>query len=217
MCDKVEADYLIGTIAEIFPSIPVTEDQIRYRFTGVRPLPRSDGSIGQVTRDLSIAELALPDGAPVLCLIGGKWTTFRGFSQQATDRVLKILGKDRRCRTEDMQIGGGKGYPAATDRSRWVAGCATQTGIAEDRINDLLTRYGTRATQIAGALGADTPLISLPAYGEEELVWLCRNERVGDLEDLLRRRTDIAISGQMSEPVRAEVSILFARSGTQAT
>ena len=216
VCEQVEADYLIGTITEIFPSIPVTEDQILYRFIGVRPLPRSDGSIGQVTRDHSIAELSLPDGAPVLCLIGGKWTTFRGFSEQATDRVLKILGRERRCRTEDMQIGGGKGYPADRDRSLWVAGCATQTGIAKDRINDLLTRYGTRAAQIAAALGADTPLKSLPAYSHQELVWLCRNERVGDLEDLLRRRTDIAISGQMSAQVRAEVSTLFERAGTAA-
>ncbi|MCB1410053.1 MAG: FAD-dependent oxidoreductase, partial [Rhodobacteraceae bacterium] len=77
VCDEGEADYLRAVVAEIFPAIPVTEDQIRFRFSGVRPLPRADGDIGLVTRDHSVAEKSLPSGVPVLCLIGGKWTTFR--------------------------------------------------------------------------------------------------------------------------------------------
>lgn len=71
-CSDDEADYLRGVVREIFPDIPVTENQIRHRFSGVRPLPRADGDVGMVTRDHCIARLALPAGTPVLCLIGGK-------------------------------------------------------------------------------------------------------------------------------------------------
>ncbi len=209
ICDQDEADYLRGVVAEIFPSIAVTEDQVLYRFSGVRPLPRADGDIGLVTRDHSIAEMSLPSGAPVLCLIGGKWTTFRRFSEQAADKVLQILGRPRRHGTDDMQIGGGTDFPEPPERAGWIARCAKETGVPESRVEQLLDRYGTRATQVAAGLGADRQLDSLPSYSREELAWLIRNERVGEVDDLLRRRTDIAISGCLSDAVRREVSALF--------
>lgn len=210
-CEDDEAAYLCAAMAEVFPELPVTEDQIRFRFSGVRPLPRADGEIGMVTRDHSIVELALPEGAPVLCLIGGKWTTFRGFSEQAADRVMALLGVRRRVDTGDMQIGGGKGYPAAADRAAWVAALARQTALPEARIETLLSRYGTRAADIAPALGADTPLAALPEYSVEELTWIIRHERVGGPDDVLHRRTPIALSGSLSDPVRSAVAGLCAQ------
>ncbi|MEQ8922500.1 MAG: glycerol-3-phosphate dehydrogenase/oxidase [Marinovum algicola] len=209
VCDQEEADYMRAAVAEVFPGIPVTEDQIRHRFSGVRPLPRADGEIGLVTRDHSIEQYALPSGAPVLCLIGGKWTTFRSFSAQATDRVLAHLGQVRQCGTEGMQIGGGKGYPTEAERDAWIARCARDTGVPAGRIDKLLERYGTRAAEIAARLGQDRRLRSLPEYSREELAWLIRNERVGDVEDLLFRRTTIAISGALTEAVRIEVTTLY--------
>ena len=205
VCSQQEADYLRGVISEIFPDIPVTEDQIRHRFSGVRPLPNADGDIGLVTRDHSIAELKLPGGAPVLCLIGGKWTTFRGFSEQTADKVLAVLGRNRVCGTHDMQIGGGKGYPAPEARPAWVAEVARKTGLPEARVEVLLARYGTRAADIAPALGQDRALHSLPDYSREELEWIMRNERVGGIDDLLYRRTTIAMSGHLNDEVRAEI------------
>lgn len=196
-------------VVPLFPDIPVTEDQIRHRFSGVRPLPRADGDIGMVTRDHSIAELALPGGTPVLCLIGGKWTTFRGFSEQASDRILNALDRPRQKSTEAMQIGGGKGYPAATDRGKWVADEAAAAGIPPARMERLLARYGTRAVEIAPHLGADRPLESLPDYSREELAWIVRHERVGHVDDLLCRRTTIAISGELTPETRREITALY--------
>ncbi len=210
VCDEGEADYLRAVVAEIFPAIPVTEDQILFRFSGVRPLPRADGDIGLVTRDHSVAEKSLPSGAPVLCLIGGKWTTFRAFSKLVTDDILRRLGRVRTVGTEDMQIGGGKGFPGAEARAEWVAACAKRAGIDAARAGLLLARYGTRAGLLAAGLGADRPLESLPDYSREELLWLIRNERVGSVEDLIRRRTDIAISGRLTDAVQREVEGLMA-------
>ncbi|MCV2866720.1 glycerol-3-phosphate dehydrogenase/oxidase [Albidovulum sediminicola] len=209
-CDRDEADYLRGVIAEIFPGIPVSEDQVKFRFSGVRPLPRADGDIGLVTRDHSVSEQALPCGTPILCLIGGKWTTFRAFAEMVTDDILHRLDCARRCRTDQMQIGGGKGYPRPEDRAAWIDRCARETGVPRARAAVLLDRYGTRASRMAADLGADQPLQTLPAYSREELLWLIRHERVGSAEDLIRRRTDIAISGRLTEAVKAEIEALFA-------
>lgn len=208
VCDQAEADYLRGVVAEIFPDIPVTEDQVLFRFSGVRPLPRADGDIGLVTRDHSIAEVNLPSGTRVLCLIGGKWTTFRAFSEQVTDDILQRFGRERQRDTHAMAIGGGRDYPEETARASWVAECAKATGVEQRRIETLLSRYGTRAWLIAEALGADRPLESLPAYSREEIDWIIRNERVGTAEDVIRRRTDIAISGRADAAVEAEIESL---------
>lgn len=209
ICDDEEADYLRGAAAEIFPDISITPDQILHRFSGVRPLPRADGDIGLVTRDHSIFELALSPKTPVLCLIGGKWTTFRGFSEQATDRILTKLTRTRRCTTENIQIGGGKDYPPPSQRTSWISKCASESGLLPERIEVLLKRYGTRASKLAAELGPDLPLASLPTYSRQELLWLIRNERVGHVDDLLSRRTTITISGALNRQVYDEVSQLF--------
>lgn len=206
VCSQQEADYLRAAVGEIFPDIPVTEDQIRHRFSGVRPLPNADGDIGLVTRDHSIAQMNLPTGTSVFCLIGGKWTTFRKFSEEATDKVLQLLAATRTCSTQDMPIGGGKGYPSFDEREGWIESCATSTGIEKKRIELLLGRYGTRAREIATELGEDRPLNSLPDYSIEELSWIARNEHVSSMDDLLLRRTSIAITGRLSEMVRSEVA-----------
>ncbi|WBU53884.1 glycerol-3-phosphate dehydrogenase/oxidase [Paracoccus sp. SCSIO 75233] len=205
VCSDEEATYLRNVVAEIFPDIPVTEDQVRHRFSGVRPLPDAEGDIGMVTRDHSIAELALPEGTPVLCLIGGKWTTFRGFSAETTDKILPMVGGQRKTGTENMQIGGGKGYPDADARAGWIADHARRTNLSEARMGELLDRYGTRAALMADALAGEAPLETLPDYSVEELRWLVENERVGSLDDLLSRRTAIAISGRLTGEVQREI------------
>lgn len=208
-CDDDEADYLRAVVAEVFPDIPITADQIRHRFSGVRPLPRADGDIGLVTRDHSVAEETLPGGTPVLCLIGGKWTTFRGFSEQVSDQILKMLGRQRQSSTDDMQIGGGKDYPAPDQRAGWVSKHAGESGLSPERMETLLSRYGTRAAQIAKDLGSEQALESLPDYSRDELAWLIRNERVGHIDDLLYRRTTIAISGALSPETRQEIEAVY--------
>ena len=76
------------------------------RFCGVWSLPRSDGKdIGAVISDHSMVMLTLPETTiPVLCLIGGKWTTFRGFSEQAANQVLCHLGLPARFQRQVCQL-----------------------------------------------------------------------------------------------------------------
>lgn len=213
-CSEDEAAYLRDAVATIFPDIPVTPDQIVHRFCGVRPLPRADGDIGLVTRDHSIVTLALPDGGrPVHCLIGGKWTTFRAFSEMAADRVLADLGLSRRVTTRGLAIGGGRGFPRdAAGRAALGAKIAQMGGVTADRALDLLDRYGTRACDYAaGLLGrGETLLATLPDYAREELCHIARTEKVVTLDDLIQRRTLIAMTGRDRPETRAEIAALLA-------
>lgn len=211
VCDDAERQYLSHVTREVFPDIEIRQDEIVMTYCGVRPLPRTEGvDPGAVSRDHSIAQDVIPGAnTPVLSLIGGKWTTYRGFSEEAADLVLRLLGRARLRSTQELPIGGGRGFPMNdAGITRFADDLSKATGSLQTAA-DLLHRYGTRATLI-GAENNQTRLVSIPAYGRFELAWICRNECVGRLTDLLFRRTDIALSGRLSAAVVAEAAEIAA-------
>ena len=207
-CSAEEADYLLSVVSEIFPDIKLTRDDVILTYSGVRPLPRANGKdIGDVSRDHSIGRDKLPGTeVPVLSLIGGKWTTFRAFSEQSCDAVLSLMGKSRLVSTIDMAIGGGRDYPR-DEKSRNAT--VSKIGI---RGNALLDRYGTKALAVQefAATTQDGPMSSLPGYNTGEIAYICANENVRHLADLLLRRTAIAMEGLLTPAVIQETAKIAA-------
>ncbi|QCL98162.1 glycerol-3-phosphate dehydrogenase/oxidase [Agrobacterium tumefaciens] len=216
ICDDEEKRYLANVTREVFPDIAIEPSQIFMTYCGVRPLPRSEGlDPGAVSRDHSIAKDELPDSrTPVYSLIGGKWTTYRGFSEEACDLVLRELTRPRRCSTREMAIGGGRDFPTDAAAHACLVREISATTPSQEAAQRLIDRYGTRARLVASstANSIHQPLHSLPRYGREELAWICRNESVGRLTDLLFRRTDIALSGDLSLTVITEAAGIAAES-----
>ena len=104
-CTEAEVDYFIQMIGRIFPGIEVNREQIIFRFSGVRPLAfTSARTPGQITRSHHIREDTL-GSIPVYSLVGGKWTSFRAFSEKVTDRILAFLSLPRRIDTRSIAIG----------------------------------------------------------------------------------------------------------------
>lgn len=206
-CEEAERQYLSRVTREIFPDIEIQGNEIVMTYCGVRPLPRTEGvDPGAVTRDHSIVRDLAPDGrTPIYSLVGGKWTTYRGFSEEVTDLILGVLRLERVRSTRDLPIGGGRSFPTGAAAIHRFNDEISQITGSRDRAADLFVRYGTRSKLIAGEAG-DVPLQSLPSYGRAELSWICRNESVGTLTDLLFRRTDIALSGRLSAGVIAEAA-----------
>ena len=137
-CTDEEVDYFFEMIGRVFPNIKLSHEQIVFRFSGVRPLAYSDAkTTGQITRDHSIKEDTLGD-IPVYSLVGGKWTSYRAFSEQVTDKALGFLGKSRKADTKQLPIGGGRDYAAMKDSSE----CDAQ----------LFARYGSRCREVAALI-----------------------------------------------------------------
>lgn len=212
-CTEDEVAYLCAAVAEVFPDLPIRPEQVVHRFCGVRPLPRADGDIGAVTRDHSVATLALPGTAvPVHCLIGGKWTTFRAFSELAADLALAHLGLRRRISTAGLAIGGGRGFPRdGATRHSFVQRLARLGGVTEPRAAELLSRYGTRAEAYVITLRGqgETMLSTLPDHAVQEIRHIAATERVGGLDDILHRRTLIALTGRDRPETRTEIAALL--------
>jgi glycerol-3-phosphate dehydrogenase len=203
-CSAEETDYMLGIVSEIFPKITLKRENVILTYCGVRPLPRANGKkIGDVSRDHSIGRDTLPGTAvPVLSLIGGKWTTFRAFSEQTSDVVLSLLGQQRHINTQDLAIGGGRNYPR-DDKAREV-----MIGNLGVRGAELLDRYGTKAAAFAAL--DNTALKSLPTYSHGELTHICQTENVRRLADLLLRRTAITMEGLLSDAVIQETGAIAA-------
>lgn len=210
---EAEIDYLLAVVREVFPKITLTRADVVFAFCGVRPLPRADVSDpGAISRDHSIGEDKLPGtDIPILSLIGGKWTTYRGFAQEASDRILAFLSRDRLASTAELAIGGGRNFPPdPAARKGLVAELAGAAGISIEEAERLLSRYGTRARLVAEAIGRSDGrrLAALPDYHLAEIAWIAAHETVRTAEDILRRRTDIALKGQADDRVRAEVETI---------
>jgi glycerol-3-phosphate dehydrogenase len=211
-CTDAEVDYMLDLVSQVFPSIKLDRSHIVFMFSGVRPLPSMETSTtGQISRDHSI-RIEEPDEQikfPVLSLIGGKWTTFRAFSEQVTDKVLARFNMPRKADTRRMSIGGGKNYPhAESEQKAWVIALAQDTGLAEEHIHILFERYGTYARQVAGFMadGEDSMLRNHHAYSRREIEFLALQEKVIHLDDLILRRSLMAMLGEVNGPLLAELA-----------
>jgi glycerol-3-phosphate dehydrogenase len=210
-CEDDEVEYILKSLSYVFPGIVVRPEDIVYRYSGVRPLPRSGASFtGRISRDHFVAEI---DGSPpTLCLVGGKWTTFRAFGEQAADRALAILGMPRIVRTGERPIGGGVGFPAdEAGQAALAATLAADFGVPPSRAAHALSHYGAGAAAILAFCRdeADAPLPGTE-YTEAELRYLIRREDARTHADLLQRRTSLAITGCLSSAIIARATALLA-------
>lgn len=200
VCSEDEVDYILGMIPQLFPDLTVTRDHIIFQFSGVRPLPVAKGSTGQISRNHSIEMIAQNDQNrwPILNLVGGKWTSYRAFSEQVTDKVLTSLNHRRTESTTKLKIGGGKSYPPEdSEKEAWIEALSKEKSISEARARTLFTRYGTRASVVSTYLSAkgDKSLKHLDGYSINEIKYLVEEEMVSRLDDLLLRRTKTAWVG----------------------
>lgn len=202
-CTEEETDYFLDSLRMLLPGLRVTRDQIVYSYAGIRPLPASVGTdIGLVSRDHSSPALE-PSGDrsfPIVSLVGGKWTTFRGFAEEVCDDVLARLQLTRRISTQDLPIGGGSGLPLdLAVREAWIAEMAEKTGATLVRARTVFERYGTTCEAILFAEKASPqPLKDAPDYSVQELETLCRIDGIARLTDLVIRRTTLAVTGQLT-------------------
>lgn len=208
-----EIDYLLAVLRELFPQQQFDRDQVVYTYVGVRPLARTGraDAPGQISRDHAVV-IDPPTSSravPLVCLVGGKWTTFRSLAAQATDVVLQRLGRRRVRSTEQLPIGGGADWPAdAAAMTALVQRIHADCGLDVRRVRELLGRYGSRAAILAPQFAAagDVPLRHAPGYSEAEVRYLCLHTGVEHLADLVVRRTLLAMQGHVTDALLVETA-----------
>lgn len=208
-CEDDERDYILDSLRLVFPEVDVSAEQIVYTFSGIRPLSKSDQDFtGRISRGHHVHRV--DGGVPHFCMIGGKWTTFRAFAEHTTDVVLAELGRPRTTGTAKLAIGGGRDYSCAADIETALV---QEFGISIDRAAHLVDAYGTRAREVMAFCAKrpdDRPLGLGTELTAAEIAFLTQCEYVARLDDLIMRRTAVAITGAIDTGLIEAISAVAA-------
>lgn len=190
-----EIDYLIAETNRVVPAAQLTRQDVRFTYSGVRPLPYSDGKkAGSITRNHILYDHASDGVNNLISLIGGKLTTYRQVGQEIVDRVYRKLNRPAPpCPTLSQLL------PGAGKASLSLETAIAQYSSRMERhsIQHLFCVYGTRAAEVL-ALVDDAPelggliLPSLPDV-KAQVVFAVRAEMAHTLVDICRRRTALAM------------------------
>jgi glycerol-3-phosphate dehydrogenase len=214
-CTQGEIDYLLASVRALLPKVALDAKEIVYTYSGIRPLPNTQAAApGLISRDHSAPIIEAQAGRPfpIISLVGGKWTTFRGFAADVADDVLARLGRARKVSTQGLPIGGGRDFPR--DAAGWIDGVARASGLAPKRIAELFDRFGTRARQVAEFIAAnlpDRPLPGLPDHSYGEIDYMLGHEHAETLGDIIFRRTTLGLTGHLSKDALQAIATHLAR------
>jgi len=193
-----EIDYLLQEVNSIIPTANLRRDDIKFTYSGVRPLPNSEGKKpGSITRKHIIFDHRKQGVSNLLSLIGGKLTTYRHVGEEMVDAILKRTKRSPKpCQTDSMPL---PGCILPSDRRIQQAIDKYESTLAIDKIDHLFSVYGARAVEVL-ALTKDNPALreslspDLPDI-KAQVVYAVESESAHNLVDILRRRTTMAMNG----------------------
>jgi glycerol-3-phosphate dehydrogenase len=186
---RADVDYLLAHVNSVLRE-PLTADDVVGVYAGLRPL--LDGS-GDDTTKLS-REHAVAEPAPGFFVVaGGKYTTYRVMAADVVDAATKGLGAAPSL-TKHLPLHGAVGYrELLADRE----GLAARSGLPVATVERLLGRYGSAISDLLAMIAREprlaAPLTGAGEYLAAEIVYAVTHEGALDLEDVLSRRTRVAI------------------------
>ncbi|MEM8878243.1 MAG: glycerol-3-phosphate dehydrogenase, partial [Pseudomonadota bacterium] len=203
-----EITYLCEAASEYFRK-PITEDQIVWTYSGVRPLFDDGASKAQeATRDYVLREDGQPGEPVLLNVFGGKITTYRKLAEAALDHVEAHLGAKRSAWTRSAPLPGGD-FDATSFGGLLNALSEAYPAMPEKLLWRLARNYGTRTSMILG--GAQTPADLGSHFGadlhEAEVDYLVSEEFARSADDVLWRRSKLGLKLDKDQTVALDAYV----------
>ncbi|MFM9377812.1 glycerol-3-phosphate dehydrogenase [Gordonia sp. VNK21] len=206
---RKDIDYILDRVnAELVTEL--THDDIEGVYAGLRPLlAGEDEATSALSREHAVAAVA----PGLVSIAGGKYTTYRVMAADAVDAAAPFI-PDRVAGsvTERVPLVGADGYYALINQCEHLG---ERFGLHPYRVRRLLNRYGSLLEEVLEPAAEDPsllrPLAGAPQYLRAEVLYAAAAEGALHVEDVLARRTRIAIeySDRGAESVR-EVAELIA-------
>ncbi len=172
---------------------------VRARFAGVRVLPAGAADTARAPRETTFARGPLG----MLSVAGGKLTTYRRIALA----VLHALRSELQLHRIDRLP---RPLPGAADPDVAADALGRRHPELEPSLASHLARtYGTLATEVM-AVGALEPLADGVIEVEAQVAYARDREWAMSAEDVLRRRTTLALTGRDSDAVRTRIEELLA-------
>ncbi|MEZ5089506.1 MAG: glycerol-3-phosphate dehydrogenase C-terminal domain-containing protein [Micropruina sp.] len=205
-----EYEYILRETNWVLPEARLTNADIRYSYTGVRPLPYAEGDVADITRRHELRSHD-PEIPGLFTLVGGKLTTFRKGGRGGRQPALQAVRPEA-----------GLGHPQAAaagrrraDLGRLRAELLT-SGLPRPLIDRLVDQYGTRALDLARFIagGDGNAEIIDEGFGLTvgEVRWAVEVEDAQRLADILCRRTMVGLENHLGRPVADRVAGIAAES-----
>ena len=193
-----EADeaQVLAEAAAALPAELLRPDAVRARFAGLRVLPLAGGSTAETRREVTLTTGPLG----MLSVAGGKLTTYRVIARA----VLRRLGYDVPSTALPL--------PGAADPAQVAAELDLDPAIARN----LARTYGSLAHEVLAVCDDVAPLVDGAPEIAAQVVYAREREWAVDADDVLRRRTTLALRGLATPDVRARVERLLAPQATTA-
>ncbi len=189
--ERPDVDYVLDALNWSFPEARITLEDVISSYAGIRPLINVPGkSTSDVPREYKVFE----SGSGILCVAGGKLTTYRLMAKTVVDKVVaRLRASDGNlivlpCWTRRINLGNppeGAFHPFV------------KMDLPEDVRTHLIADYGTWSKQIAAILevhpywsrrmAEGLPYILAEAY------FAVTREKARTLDDVLTRRTRVAL------------------------
>ncbi|BAZ46156.1 glycerol-3-phosphate dehydrogenase [Chondrocystis sp. NIES-4102] len=193
-----EIDYLLKETNNIIPVANLTREDIKFTYSGVRPLPYSEGKRpGSITRKHIIFDHKKEGIKNIFTLIGGKLTTYRNVGEEMVNIIIKRMNHSAvACQTDTLPL---PGFILPNDPRIQEAITKYSSTLSVNAIAHLFSIYGSRALEVL-ALCEQLPELSQPLTPElpdikAQIVYAVESEYAQTLVDILRRRTTLAMNG----------------------
>ncbi len=170
---------------------------MRARFAGVRVLPAGAADTARAPRETTFSRGPLD----VLSVAGGKLTTYRRIALAILHALRSELGLHRIDRLPRQ-------LPGAADAEVAADALAHRYQLEPTLAAYLAQAYGTLAPEVIAA-GSLQPLAEGMLDVEAQVVYAREHEWAVTADDVLRRRTTIALTGRDTDAVRARVEALL--------
>lgn len=184
VASRADVTYVLAKLNSALVN-PVTPRDVQGVFAGVRPLVKAAGSAD--TTRLSREHRLFGPRPGMTVIAGGKYTTYRVMARDAVDRAVRGLGRDvPPSRTQDVPLlGAVDDLPPAPPE------------LSGEQARRLVKRHGSEAGRLFQLITGDprlaAPLPGAESYPAAEAVYACTHQGALTLDDILARRTRIAI------------------------
>lgn len=202
--DRDEVAYLLAETNAVLPAAKLTERDVLYTYSGIRPLPYTEGkNAGKITRKHWIVDHALNAQHPVqrlVSIIGGKLTTYRNLAEEAVDycvgayQLRSLSGcQNLISKTRQMPLPGGVGIESIESYKRTeIPEASRQYPLSEVVVSHLIDQYGSRYRQVLQLLdenpGWKQPLTEHSVEIAAQVIYAIRYELALTVCDVLLRR-----------------------------
>jgi len=188
---KADIDYILGHVNKVLVT-SLTHDDIDGVYAGLRPLLAGESDeTSKLSREHAVARVA----PGLVAIAGGKYTTYRVMAEDAVDLAADdIPARMAPSITEKVPLVGADGYFALVNQTVHLG---QMYGLHPYRVKHLLDRYGSLIDEVldqaSGKPELLQPITDAPAYLQVEVVYAAAAEGALHLDDILARRTRIAI------------------------